>query len=188
MGTVEGALEDGIGEVDSLGDKLTHPFLIFAFDIAVATGIMVVLVYTWRSSSKSAALSMLAAYATIPLMLSFISHVALAFAALWDGLAIHGHIKWAASRAIDSDCPNCSHSLWPDRPTMPWSRFFKKKSTSSYAPVFTDGAQSYHSEDEEDERRIHGFGIEPETIDIRPKKNGKNKTLSTVDETSALLE
>lgn len=70
MGTVEGALEDGMEEVDSFGDKLTHPFLVFAFDIAIATGIMIVLVYTWRSSSKSAALSMLAAYATIPLMMS----------------------------------------------------------------------------------------------------------------------
>lgn len=113
-----------------------------------------------------------------------ISHVALAFSALWDGLAIHGHIKWAASRAIDSDCPNCSHNLWPERPKMPWSRFFKSKSRSAYAPVFTDGAESYHS-DEED--TIHGYGIQPETVDIRPKKNGKNKTLASVDETSALL-
>lgn len=70
MGGVEGAVEEGIQEVDSFGDKLTHPFVVFAFDIAIATGIMVVLVYTWKSSSKSAALSMLAAYATIPLMMS----------------------------------------------------------------------------------------------------------------------
>lgn len=70
MGGVEGAVEDGIQEVDSFGDKLTHPFVVFAFDIAIATGIMVVLVYTWKSSSHSAALSMLAAYATIPLMMS----------------------------------------------------------------------------------------------------------------------
>ncbi|OAA73848.1 hypothetical protein ISF_00749 [Cordyceps fumosorosea ARSEF 2679] len=186
MDAVEGAVEEGIHEVDSLSETLTHPFLVFAFDIAIATAIMVVLVYTWRSSSNSAALSMLAAYATIPLMLSFISHVALAFAALWDGLAIHGHIKWAASRAIDSDCPNCSHGLWPERPTMPWSRFFQKKSSSSYAPVFTDGAQSYHSEDEDD-HGIPGYPIEPETIDVRPKKISK-KALTPVDETSALLE
>lgn len=112
-----------------------------------------------------------------------ISHVALAFAALWDGLAIHGHIKWAASRAIDSDCSNCGHNQWPDRPKMPWSRFFQAKTRSAYAPVFTDGAESYH-EDEED---VRGYGIEPETVDIRPKKNGKNKTFSSVDETSALL-
>ncbi|XWW99766.1 hypothetical protein V2A60_007778 [Cordyceps javanica] len=186
MGSVEGAVEEGIHEIDSMGETLTHPFLVFAFDLAIAAGIMVVLVYTWRSSSNSAALSMLAAYATIPLMLSFISHVALAFAALWDGLAIHGHIKWAASRAIDSDCPNCSHSLWPERPTMPWSRFFQKKSSSAYAPVFTDGAQSYHSEDDDD-RAIPGYGIEPETVEVRPKKIGK-KALTPVDETSALLE
>ncbi len=70
MGSVEDAVEDGMHEVDSLGEKLTHPFLVFAFDIAIAAGIMVVLVYTWKSSSTSAALSMLAAYATIPLILS----------------------------------------------------------------------------------------------------------------------
>lgn len=70
MGSVENAVEDGIHELDTVGEKLTHPFLVFAFDIAIATGIMVVLVYTWKSSSKSAALSMLAAYATIPLILS----------------------------------------------------------------------------------------------------------------------
>ncbi|OAA81714.1 hypothetical protein LEL_01259 [Akanthomyces lecanii RCEF 1005] len=185
MGSVEGAAEDGIHEVDAIGEKLTHPFLVFAFDIAIAAGIMVVLVYTWKSSSKSAALSMLAAYATIPLILSFISHVALAFAALWDGLAIHGHIKWAAARAIEPDCPNCSHSLWPEQPTVPWSRFFKKKSTNSYVPVFADGARSYHSEDE-DHHGILGYGSAPQAIDIQSKK--KSKALAPVDETSALLE
>ncbi|EGX89905.1 hypothetical protein CCM_08158 [Cordyceps militaris CM01] len=186
MSSVEHAVEDGLEEVDSLSEKLSHPFLVFAFDIAIAAGIMVVLVYTWKSSSTSAALSMLAAYATIPLILSFISHVALAFAALWDGLAIHGHIKWAAARAIDSDCPNCSHGLWPERPTMPWSRFFQKKTSVSYAPVFTDGAQSYHSEDEDD-HGMQGYGIGPEAIEVLPKKKCK-KAPTVVDETSALLE
>lgn len=70
MSSVEDAVESGMHEIDSVGEKLTHPFLVFAFDIAIAAGIMVVLVYTWRSSSNSAALSMLAAYATIPLILS----------------------------------------------------------------------------------------------------------------------
>ncbi len=68
---------------------------------------------------------------------------------------------------------------------MPWSKFFQKKSSSSYVPVFTDGARSYHSEDEDD-RGIRGYGIEPETIDIQPKK--KSKALAPADETSALLE
>ncbi|KAM3436048.1 hypothetical protein MY4824_004526 [Beauveria thailandica] len=186
MSSVEDAVESGMHEIDSVGEKLTHPFLVFAFDIAIAAGIMVVLVYTWRSSSNSAALSMLAAYATIPLILSFISHVALAFAALWDGLAIHGHIKWAASRAIDSDCPNCSHGLWPERPTMPWSRYIKKQTPAPYASVFADGAQSYHSEDDDD-HITPGYAIEPETVDIRPKKI-TNKALTPVNETTALLE
>lgn len=65
-----GAVESGIAELDSFGDKITHPLAVFAFDIAIAASIMVVLVYTWKSSSTSASLSMLAAYATIPLMLS----------------------------------------------------------------------------------------------------------------------
>ncbi|KAH8717195.1 hypothetical protein HC256_001896 [Beauveria bassiana] len=186
MSSVEDAVESGMHELDSVGEKLTHPFLVFAFDIAIATGIMVVLVYTWRSSSNSAALSMLAAYATIPLILSFISHVALAFAALWDGLAIHGHIKWAASRAIDSDCPNCSHGLWPERPTMPWSQYTKKQTPASYASVFADGAESYHSEDDDD-HVTPSYAIEPETVDIRPKKI-TNKALTPVNETTALLE
>lgn len=111
--------------------------------------------------------------------------MALAFAALWDGLAIHGHIKWAAARAIEPDCPNCSHSLWPEQPTVPWSRFFKKKSSNSYVPVFTDGARSYHSEDE-DSHRILGYGSAPEAINVQPNK--KSKALASADETSALLE
>ncbi|KAJ2981608.1 hypothetical protein NQ176_g1928 [Zarea fungicola] len=179
-----GAVESVIAELDPVGDRITHPLAVFAFDIAIAASIMVVLVYTWKSSSTSASLSMLAAYATIPLMLSFISHVALAFSALWDGLAIHGHIKWAASRAIDSDCPNCSHSLWPDRPTMPWSRFFQGRNQSAaYTPLFADGAESYHSDDD----AIRGFAAEPEAVDVRPKKNGRNKPTSIVDETTSLL-
>ena len=57
-------------DTSTVHGKMTHPFVVFFFDIILAASIMVVLVFTWKSSSTSAGLSMLAAYATIPLMLS----------------------------------------------------------------------------------------------------------------------
>ena len=50
-------------------DKFKHPALIFASDVVLAAALMVVLVYTWLTApQRSASFSMLAAYATIPLL------------------------------------------------------------------------------------------------------------------------
>lgn len=62
--------DDHYRDTSTVHGKMTHPFVVFFFDIILAASIMVVLVFTWKSSSASAGLSMLAAYATIPLLLS----------------------------------------------------------------------------------------------------------------------
>lgn len=62
--------DEGHHDASTVHGKMTHPFAVYFYDIILAASIMVVLVYTWKSSSTSAGLSMLAAYATIPLMLT----------------------------------------------------------------------------------------------------------------------
>jgi hypothetical protein len=42
----------------------------FAFDVVLAAACMIVLVFTWISNDQLASLSMLAAYATIPLLVN----------------------------------------------------------------------------------------------------------------------
>jgi hypothetical protein len=61
-----------------LRDVVTHPLAVFSYDMALAAGYMVVLVFTWISkggpywitSDRPYKLSMLAAYATMPLLAS----------------------------------------------------------------------------------------------------------------------
>ena len=68
--TEESLVEEGIHEVDTLRGKLTHPFLVFAFDIFICVALLLILIYTWKWTSSSSTLGMLAAYATIPLLMS----------------------------------------------------------------------------------------------------------------------
>jgi len=57
---------------------LTHRILVFVVDVLLAAGLMVVLVFTWIRTGRrtggrwdrSAELAMLAAYATLPLLLN----------------------------------------------------------------------------------------------------------------------
>ena len=51
---------------------LTHPILVFFIDVILAAALMVVLVFTWirDSESRTPELAMLAAYATMPLLLN----------------------------------------------------------------------------------------------------------------------
>jgi hypothetical protein len=49
-------------------EKLTHPIAVFLLDTVLAAALMVVLVFTWVFTGRSASLSMLAAYTTIPLL------------------------------------------------------------------------------------------------------------------------
>jgi peptidoglycan/LPS O-acetylase OafA/YrhL len=71
VGLVPLAFSAGLG-VALLGKHLAHPAAIFGADIVLATSLMIVLVFTWIESpmSGNAGLSMLASYATIPLLVS----------------------------------------------------------------------------------------------------------------------
>ncbi|KAI1463133.1 uncharacterized protein F4812DRAFT_447756 [Daldinia caldariorum] len=103
----------------------THPFLTFAVDLILAAALMVVLVFIWIDSSSgstnSAESAMLAAYATIPLLINFLIHLFLAVREFSRGLAIPGLTQYLAWQAVPPDCPNCGHQLRPDAPPrMPW--------------------------------------------------------------------
>ncbi|KAG4221752.1 hypothetical protein PC116_g29772 [Phytophthora cactorum] len=103
----------------------THPILVFAVDTILAAALMVVLVFTWidsrRGSTNSAQSAMLAAYATIPLLINFLIHLFLAVREFSRGLAIPGLTQYLAWQAVPPDCPNCGHQLRPDAPPrMPW--------------------------------------------------------------------
>ncbi|KAI1372405.1 hypothetical protein F4677DRAFT_432771 [Hypoxylon crocopeplum] len=103
----------------------SHPVLVFAVDTILAAGLMVVLVFTWIDSSKtstnSAESAMLAAYATIPLLINFLIHLYLAVRELSRGLAIPGLTQYLAWQAVPPYCPDCGRRLRPDAPPrMPW--------------------------------------------------------------------
>ncbi|KAF3057194.1 hypothetical protein GL218_06162 [Daldinia childiae] len=102
-----------------------HPILVFAVDTILAAALMVVLVFTWIDSSggstNSAESAMLAAYATIPLLVNFLIHLFLAVREFSRGLALPGLTQYLAWQAVPPDCPNCGHQLRPDAPpSMPW--------------------------------------------------------------------
>lgn len=54
----------------SIRALLTHPILVFLHDVILAAALMIVLVFTWTHHGRSASLSMLAAYATLPILTS----------------------------------------------------------------------------------------------------------------------
>lgn len=70
----DGEAEDRQGSQQkySIRDIITHPLAVFWYDVLLAAGYMIVLVYTWITTSqrRSTGLSMLAAYATMPLLAS----------------------------------------------------------------------------------------------------------------------
>ncbi|KAG8407824.1 hypothetical protein J3458_020136 [Metarhizium acridum] len=53
---------------NTLRDIIVHPVTVFCYDVALASGYMIVLVFTWITTEGPSGLSMLAAYATIPLL------------------------------------------------------------------------------------------------------------------------
>ncbi len=67
--------------------------------------------------------------------------------------------------------------------------FKGKRRNDDYAPLFTDGAESFHDEEAgvAASEGNNGYGAQPEAVEVRAKKDRKNKVASTVDETSALL-
>ncbi|KAI0837063.1 hypothetical protein F5Y06DRAFT_271909 [Hypoxylon sp. FL0890] len=103
----------------------SHPILVFAVDTILAAALMVVLVFTWIDSSSgstnSAESAMLAAYATIPLLINFLIHLYLAVREFSRGLAIPGLTQYLAWQVVPPDCPDCGRRLRPDSaPRMPW--------------------------------------------------------------------
>ncbi|UKZ65380.1 uncharacterized protein TrAtP1_006574 [Trichoderma atroviride] len=88
---------------------LTHPIVVFVHDMILAAALMIVLVFTWTHHGRSASLSMLAAYATLPILTSFFCHLLAATLAVYQGLAIHGYLHdaplLAPSGFLDDDDP-----------------------------------------------------------------------------------
>ncbi|KAI1765047.1 hypothetical protein GGR53DRAFT_285445 [Hypoxylon sp. FL1150] len=125
----QGQRHGGVSQSEERSDARTrlrgHPILTFVGDTILAAALMVVLVFTWIDSSSgdtnSAETSMLAAYATIPLLVNFLIHLYLAVRELSRGLAIPGLTQYLAWQVIPPDCPDCGRRLRPDAPPlMPW--------------------------------------------------------------------
>ncbi|KXX78769.1 hypothetical protein MMYC01_204406 [Madurella mycetomatis] len=116
--------EEAVVDVDDGGSVLTHRIVVFVADVVLAAGLMVVLVFTWigaRGGWQRPEVTMLAAYATIPLLLNFLIHLYLAARELVAGLDIPRVVEWTAWRAVPPDCPRCGSRLRPDSlPPIPW--------------------------------------------------------------------
>ncbi|KAK7985540.1 nucleosomal binding protein [Apiospora saccharicola] len=99
---------------------------------------MVVLVFTWIQKGDSAELAMLAAYATIPLLVNFSIHLYLAVRELSRGLAIPALIRYLAWQVVPGACPDCGRHLRPaSTPAMPWfaAAAASNRSTPSASPI-----------------------------------------------------
>jgi len=124
--------------------RTPHPAAIFAADVVLAAALIAVLVLTWITAphSRDAGLSMLASYATVPLLASLyvetprsyafpasltlysrsLIHLFLAVRAVYVGLALDSLTQWLAWQVLPPDCPNCQHHLRPPFPSFPWLR------------------------------------------------------------------
>ncbi|KAL7791310.1 hypothetical protein V8C37DRAFT_382667, partial [Trichoderma ceciliae] len=172
---------------------LTHPIAVFVHDVILAAALMTVLVFTWTHHGRSASLSMLAAYATLPILTSFFCHLLAAAQAVYQGLAIHGLLQWVAWQILPPSCPNCEHHLRPSSlPEIPWLQSIKSLNLGlrypwrrSDAPLLApflaeDDADRYRDDPEDDEATP-----QPEAIEVRSKRNRKNKaTPAPADEAS----
>ncbi|KAF7558773.1 hypothetical protein G7046_g5390 [Stylonectria norvegica] len=138
--------------------RLAHPVVVFVYDVLLAVALMVVLVFTWIATGGSPALSMLAAYATMPLLFTFLIHLFLSLQAFYTGLAIHSLVQWLAWRALPPDCPHCDHRLRPSLPELPWLRHFQRHELR-YSHLFVDDENRYR--DDEDEE----FARTPEDVE-----------------------
>ncbi|RFU77443.1 nucleosomal binding [Trichoderma arundinaceum] len=161
---------------------LTHPIIVFIHDMILAAALMVVLVFTWTHHGRSASLSMLAAYATLPLLTSFFCHLFAAAQAVYQGLAIHGFLQWVAWQILPPDCPNCEHHLRPSSlPEIPWLESIKSLNLGlrypwrrSDAPLLApllaeDDPERYRDHPEDDETTP-----QPQAVEVRSKRNRKN--------------
>ncbi|PTB77975.1 hypothetical protein M440DRAFT_1375687 [Trichoderma longibrachiatum ATCC 18648] len=174
---------------------LTHPITVFIQDAILATALMVVLVFTWTHHGRSASLSMLAAYATLPILTSFFCHLLAACLAVYQGLAIHGLLQWVAWQILPPSCPNCEHHLRPTSlPEIPWFQSINSlnlglrcpwRRSDDDAPLLApllaeDDPERYRDDPEDDEATP-----QPEAVAVRPKRTRKTKaTPAPSDEAS----
>lgn len=151
-----------------------HPVAVFFFDLGTAAACMVVLVFTWVTKEGTPGLSMLAAYATIPLLFNFLIHFFLALESIYTGLAIHSLVQWIAWRALPPDCPHCNHHLRSDFPVFPWMTRLRQ-SRMPYADLFVDESERYNDEEAPliDEDHIT-YTPQPEAVEVRRKDRKSN--------------
>ncbi|KAI1774497.1 hypothetical protein F4818DRAFT_418095 [Hypoxylon cercidicola] len=121
----QGDIQQPQGPSNASKPAKSNPILVFAADTILAAALMIVLVFTWidssSGSSNSAETVMLAAYATMPLLVNFLIHLYLAVRELSRGLAIPGLTQYLAWQAVPPDCPDCGRRLRPRAPPrMPW--------------------------------------------------------------------
>ncbi|KAL7943271.1 hypothetical protein V8C42DRAFT_117418 [Trichoderma barbatum] len=179
------SIESGSHSGISIRTTLTHPIVVFIHDIVLASALMIVLVFTWTHHGRSASLSMLAAYATLPILTSFFCHLLAATRAVYQGLAIHGLLQWVAWQILPPHCPNCEHHLRPSSlPEIPWFQSIKNLNLNlglrfpwrrSDAPLLApmlaeDDPERYRDDPEDDETTP-----QPEAVEVRSKRNRKNK-------------
>ncbi|KAL7799433.1 hypothetical protein V8C43DRAFT_275065 [Trichoderma afarasin] len=161
---------------------LTHPIVVFIHDVVLAAALMIVLVFTWTHHGRSASLSMLAAYATLPILTSFFCHLFAAALAVYQGFAIHGLLQWVAWQILPPDCPNCEHHLRPSSlPEIPWFQSVKNLNLGlrfpwrrSDAPLLApllaeDDPERYRDDPENDVTPL-----QPEAVEVRSKRNRKS--------------
>ncbi|KAF4975237.1 hypothetical protein FZEAL_7944 [Fusarium zealandicum] len=173
--------------------RLSNPVLVFVCDAILAAAFMVVLVFTWIAKSYSPSLSMLAAYATIPLLINFLVHLILAVQAFYTGLAIHSLVQWLAWRTLPPDCPHCDHRLRPDLPELPWLQRLRQRRRGGYTSLFVDDEQRYRDNEDEDtvdhavEQAESAHAVQPEAVEVRRKNSRKSKTATppSRDETTS---
>ncbi|KAL7939666.1 hypothetical protein V8C35DRAFT_287312 [Trichoderma chlorosporum] len=176
------SIESGGRSGISIRAVLTHPIVVFLHDVVLASALMIVLVFTWTHHGRSASLSMLAAYATLPILTSFFCHLFAAAYAVYQGLAIHGLLQWVAWQILPPDCPNCEHHLRPSSlPEIPWFQSIKNLNLGlrfpwrrSDAPLLApmlaeDDPERYRDDPEDDDA-----APQPEAVEVRSKRNRKN--------------
>lgn len=95
--------EDDDPKKEGKAPLLLSPIAIFAYDVILATFLMVVLLFTWDNPPYARAWVVLNTYATVPLLLGHVSHIYLALLALFK--AFQSALRREAPSVT---CPNCN--------------------------------------------------------------------------------
>lgn len=156
-------------EGSSFAAKASHPVLVFVCDIILATALMVVLVFTWIAPGGSPSLSMLAAYATIPLLVNLYISPAKLLELIVANAPSQYHPPPPRPRGIllrprhpqprpvarlahpPPDCPHCHERLRPSFPELPWLeriRERRQRRRDDYTALFIDDEHRYRDEEQ----------------------------------------